>query len=119
MWVAKVSFHATQTENYITVAFPCQVFGCIQRFFQSDPESPLDQHRQLGLSADSFEKFKVLRVAGADLKHDSGWVSGIIQRGQNVIHLGVMGHLHSDDLDVILASQFENPGQAFGPVSLE
>ncbi len=52
VWVTHVAFHAAQAEDHVAVAFAGEVFRRVQRFFQRNAKTPLEQYRETVLTSD-------------------------------------------------------------------
>jgi hypothetical protein len=117
--IAHVCLHAAQTEHDAPVAFTREVLRGVERLVQGDAEAALQEHREVLLAPRNLEELEVLGVAGADLEHDPGWIAGLDQGVPDLVDVGLVGHLHRDHLDAILARQLEHVRQARLAVPLE
>src|SRR5437870_978741 len=106
VWVSQLRLHAAQTENYFVIALARQVFRGVQRLSQSDSKTTLEQNRKLFLAANEFQQLEILRVARANLEHDSRGIAGKAERFLNLIDMRFMRDLHGYDFDSILAGEF-------------
>ena len=117
--IAEIRLHAAQTEADPAVAGRGDVLAGVERLLERDPHAALEQHRQLRLLSHGLEQLEVLRVAGPDLEHHAGGVAGLGERLADLLDVGLVGDLHRDDPDSVLAGELEDEGQALGPVALE
>jgi len=117
--VTEVRLDAAQAEHDPGVALAGDVLARVERLLERDPHPALEQHRELLLPAHLLEQLVVLRVAGADLDHHRGRVTGPVERVPQLVELGRVGRLHRDQLDPVLPGQLEHPRKTLPAEPLE
>ena len=80
------------------------------RFIRTEQSRYANAKSRDAKKANSFEQLEILRVAGADLQHDTGRLTGLLQALVNLLDMAFMGHLHRHYPDTVAASQFEHIG---------
>ena len=106
--ISQVGLHATQAKDYLAVSFRGQVLCCIQGFFQGNSEASFEQDGKFLLPTYRLQQFEILRVAGANLQHDTGRIARLPQRLTDLIHVLLVQDLHGDHLDAIFSCQLKN-----------
>ena len=119
VWVTEVRLHPAQSEDNIPIPFTGQILGCVQGFVEGDPKASLDQDRVVILATGTLEKLEILRISCTDLQHDSRGMSGCFQCFGNLLNMRLVGYLHGNNTDAILAGQFKDIRETVFPVPLE
>src|SRR6478672_8849472 len=76
--ISHVGLHSTKPKNNFSVSFRGQILGCVKGFIQGDAKTALDQDRKFLLAPNDFQKFEILGIARADLKHHSSRIASAV-----------------------------------------
>ena len=117
--VAEVRLHAAQAEDDLRVALGREVLGCVQRLVQRDPEAALHEDGEDRLPSHRLQELEVLDVARADLEHDARGAARLLETLGDLVDVALVGDLHRDHADAVLARLLEDPREAALPVALE
>ena len=117
--VAEVRLDAPEAEDDLRLTLAREVFGGVQRFVQRDAEAALHEDGKLRLPAHGLQELEVLDVARADLKHDAGGLSRLLEALGDLVHVALVRHLHRDDADAVFSREREDVRQAAPAVPLK